>query len=79
MADLTPATFCDEVVTLSDLTGKAVAINRGNCTFSEKARNVQHFHGEIALIVSQEDLVSCKDTDRLLLIRTPLVWIDHRG
>lgn len=48
----------------SDISGKVVAVARGNCTFFEKAANIQEHGGVAALIVdySNETFhVSCID------------------
>jgi len=49
--------FCDRSVVIpATVNGSAVAVQRGNCTFSEKARLAQD-HGIHALIVISQTLV----------------------
>ena len=55
--DLSNNDFCDPLGK-PRIKGDAVAIARGNCTFTEKARVVQMYEGEAALIVSRDYLVS---------------------
>ena len=59
LKDLADQDFCESPAKKPSISGDAVAIARGNCTFSEKARLVQDYGGETALIVSEGHLVSC--------------------
>jgi len=50
--------FCDSSVSIPAMAnGSAVAVQRGNCTFSDKARIAQD-HGIHTLIVVSQSLVS---------------------
>jgi len=49
--------FCDPTIELPYLNGSAVALQRGNCTFSEKASLAER-HGAGAVVVVSEQLVS---------------------
>ena len=58
LTDFSNTTLCDVPDVAPDFSGSAVAVARGNCTFSEKAELVQLYHGEVALIVSKIEMVS---------------------
>ena len=49
--------FCDPSVSLPSFNGTAVAVLRGNCTFSEKAILAQQ-NGAAAVIIVSDVLVS---------------------
>ncbi|XP_013379111.1 signal peptide peptidase-like 2B [Lingula anatina] len=51
--DLMPQILCEDG-TFPNMHSKCVAVQRGNCTFSEKARIVQGHQGRTALVVSKE-------------------------
>ena len=58
LLNVLPSVVCEDVEDLPDMAGKAVGLQRGNCTFSEKATIVQDRGGKVALIVSKEPHVS---------------------
>ena len=54
VADIYPDYHCN--LTTEDYNGQYVFVNRGNCTFSSKALNVQQANGQGVLVVSDKGL-----------------------
>lgn len=76
--------LCELPATRHLFNGSAVAVKKGNCTFSEKAANVQALAGSAALIISQFGLhvpVANSSTDwnntRIIVAMTLASDFDH--
>ena len=56
--DLMPSIFCDDPLDDPGIKGAMATVARGNCTFADKAKRVQHYGANALVIISSEGLVS---------------------
>ncbi|XP_072551287.1 signal peptide peptidase-like 2A isoform X2 [Salminus brasiliensis] len=80
LVNLTYSLLCDAGGLLPvNLTGKAVAVMRGGCAFSQKAQVAQHLGAAVLLITSKENMVtpSANDTE-YEKVKIPLALMRYR-